>query len=34
MPEMRPGLARRHRIGGLDEIWTAPEPGLREEIFA
>jgi len=30
-PELHPGLARRHRIGGLDEIWTAPEPSKLQE---
>jgi succinate dehydrogenase/fumarate reductase flavoprotein subunit len=31
-PALNPSLARRHRIGGLDDIWTAPEPSkLREK---
>ncbi len=32
-PDMRAELARRHRIGGLDNIWTAPE-AVRQEVFA
>jgi succinate dehydrogenase/fumarate reductase flavoprotein subunit len=34
VPETIPTQARRLRIGGLDEIWTAPEIAAREEVFA
>jgi succinate dehydrogenase/fumarate reductase flavoprotein subunit len=33
-PGKRPDLARRHRIGGLDEIWTAPDTAVRREEYA
>jgi len=33
-PESIPTHARRLRIGGLDEIWTAPEIPARAEVFA
>jgi succinate dehydrogenase/fumarate reductase flavoprotein subunit len=34
VPETIPSQARRLRIGGLDEIWTAPEITARAEVFA
>jgi succinate dehydrogenase/fumarate reductase flavoprotein subunit len=33
-PETIPALARRLRVGGLDEVWTAPEMAVRETVFA
>jgi len=33
-PEMQTGLARRHRIGGLDDIWTAADATVKQEEFA